>query len=168
MSREDEGRGRAMNCDAIVKKHLAPWAPNREARNLDALHVHDFPLIGTFELGDDTILFACLTGAMSRSNVWAYTCLSETQRQALDAFDAETTEELEQFVHSLFEGNRAAFALALDGEVREWSAGDVATDQHVMDVAITFMDNTIKASRSSKRKAAQARADVTREALVPA
>lgn len=163
-----------MNCDAVVVRGQSAWLPNRSATDLDALHVHDIPLIGTFVLGRETMLFACLTGATSVSSIWGYTALDASALTELESSDFETTEALEEWAHQHFIGNRAALAWARDGVVFRWSSDDIDAGG-VLEAAVRFMDLQLaqihqsdETPKTKQRRAAQARADATLKVLEPA
>ena len=171
-----------MNCDGIAIKGFLAWEPNRRATEMEALHFHDIPLIGTFEQGDCTVLFSCLTGAAARTSIWAYTPLGEAEVTDLEAFDCESTEELETYTHSLFSGREVVFASVAEGRINRWTPLQVADDEMVLSAAVRFMNGLIAETEgrisSSERKrdeaarrlkqAEQARADATRQVLEPA
>jgi hypothetical protein len=153
-----------MNYDSIVVKGCAAWLPNKNASDLEALHVHDVPLIGTFELSGSVVLYACLTGAISHTSVWGYTELEPDAVGELDKLDVETTMELEEWAHLQFHGRPAAFALAVDGVVDHWSTGEV-DERGVLEACIRFMDLELEHLTDKRRRAEQARADATRREL---
>jgi hypothetical protein len=152
-----------MNPDSIIVQGQIAWLPNPAANDLEALHVHDVPLIGTFELDGNVIVYACLTGAMSRTSVWAYVELSDEAVKELDGLDVDTTEQLEEWAHHQFVGRTAAFAMARDGLVGHWSTDEV-DERGVLEGCVRFMDLELT-QHDHKRRAEQARADVTRREL---
>ena len=161
-----------MNCDALVRKGREPWLPHGSAEDLTILHLNDFPLIGVFTVdGQHRVLFACLTGATSKTNVWAYAEIADSDEADLLGTDFASTADLEEAVHEVFVGRRAVLAIAHDGEIKEWTADDV-DDEGVTAASIRYMDMSIARMRASRRRKAaahrraeQGRADVTREAL---
>lgn len=163
-----------MNLDTVVVSGLPAWLPNRGAEGLDALHVHDFPLIGTFQISGETVLFACITGATSRRSVWGYTVLDAAGIRDAAEGEFDTTEDLEEWARDQFVGKTGVFALVRECEIHHWSTEDV-TEEGVLDAAIRFMDTELAAMQSAnpkqgtaQRKAAQARADATLSVLEPA
>lgn len=163
-----------MNFDEIVRRGCCPWLPHKDAADLDALHVHDIPLIGVFELDGRRVLFACLTGALLRRNVWGYTVLSEDEESALSATDFDSTAALEDWAHARFIGKPVVLASAFDCVIEEW-ARDEVDEAGVLEAAIRFMDMQIArlstseaARRAQQRQAEQARADATLRTLEPA
>lgn len=166
-----------MNPDAIVAAGLPAWQPNRRAVEVDALHVHDIPLIGTFRVGGASVVFACLAGATSRTSIWAYIELDKSALSALENLDFETSGDLEVWVHEqATPGCKVVFAVARDGDVHNWSVETIEEDEALLDAAVRFMDLEITALESKRgaspdairRQAAQARADATLRVLEPA
>lgn len=160
-----------MNCDAIVVRGQLAWLPQEAASDLDPLHIHDVPLIGTFELHGQRILFDCLTGATSRINIWAYVPLEAEALTKSDDADFADTAELESWAHDQFVGRDAAFAVARDFEIKHWSVDRVG-DDGVLPTAIRFMEMVLAKTQGrsaptarQKRRAEQARADATRQVL---
>jgi hypothetical protein len=152
-----------MNYDTIVTKGQPPWLPNAKATGLDVFHAYDIPLAGVFESGATKVLFLCVTGATSRSNVWVYKPLTASELKKLESRDFGDLDDFEAFAHSLFKGKRAVFAYAQHGEVSSWST--VHVDEGVLPSAVEFLEETVQASEGQHRRAAQARADVTKAAL---
>ena len=155
-----------MNPDAIVSRGNPPWCPTKEATDVDALHAWDAPLIGTFELRGETVLFACLTGAMSTLNVWGYVPLTNEQVEELDGLDFESTEDLEDWAHGQFVGRKVCLALADEDRIVRWTPDEV-DDEGVLASCIRFMDLAFSDTKhqSSRRSVTQARADATRREL---
>jgi hypothetical protein len=152
-----------MNYDTIVTKGRPPWLPNAKAADLDVFHAYDIPLAGVFEWGATKVLFLCVTGATSRSNVWAYKPLTASELKKLDSKEFADPEDFEAFAHSLFKGKRAVFAYARHGRVSNWST--VHVDEGVLPSAVEFLEKKLQASEGQHKRAAQARADVTKAAL---
>lgn len=152
-----------MNYDTIVTKGRVPWLPSAQATGLDVLHAYNIPLAGTFDSGGKKILFLCVTGATSRSNVWVYKHLTPSERKKLESAEFDGPDDLETVAHALFKGHQAALAYAVDGRISKWST-KVIRDSVLLSV-VQFLEETLKASVDQHRRAAQARADVTKAAL---
>jgi hypothetical protein len=152
-----------MNYDTIVTKGLPPWLPNATATGLDVYHAYDIPLAGVFKSGATKVLFLCVVGATSESNVWIYKPLTASELKKLESEDFADPDDFEAFTHSLFEGKRAVFAYARHGRISKWSA--VQVDEGVLPSAVKFLEGAFQASEDQHRRAAQARADVTKAAL---
>lgn len=156
-----------MNPDAVVTCGLPPWAPSSRARNINAVHAWDVPLIGTFDLDGSTILFACLTGAMSSISAWGYVPVSRVEAKELAVLPADTTADLEAFVHGMFVGRVATLALANEDAIYTWTT-DSVDESGVLEACTRFMDleiHRLKSDHDQARRAEQARADATRRVL---
>jgi hypothetical protein len=152
-----------MNLDGIVAKGYRPWLPSSQATDLEVLHAHDIPLGGTFADGSRRVLFLCVTGAVERSSVWVYKVISTEELAELQDRDFKGPDELEEFAQGLFLDKKAVIAYALDGVVRAWTPLRITGG--VPEAAVRFLEDTVHASAAELRRAAQARADVTRTTL---
>jgi len=155
-----------MNYDAVVTRGFRPWLPNAEAQDLEPLHLYNVPLAGIFTCEETRpVLFICVTGATSRTNVWAYTRLTEAAEDDLEQREFSGPDELEQWIHAQFEQVDAAFAWAKDNMIRTWSSDRVG-DGGLLTAAIRFMDHALTATtQDDLRRAEQARVDATRATL---
>lgn len=114
---------RALNLDTLVSAGQPPWRPARAARDLDVWDKYDFPLHGTYRLGDEVIVFTLVTMAGHRS-LWAYVPVPPGRRETVTApprFDTE--DEFAAFLAACFAGREAVFAAAEDLVITSRSDG---------------------------------------------
>lgn len=71
-----------MNLDTLVSAGQPPSRPTPAAHDLDIWDKYDFPLHGTYRLGDDLIVFTVITTAGNRS-LWAYVPVSPELRETV-------------------------------------------------------------------------------------
>jgi hypothetical protein len=111
-----------MNIDTLVSAGFPPWLPSHEARELDIWDKYDFPLHGTFRLGDTLVVFTLITIAGDRS-LWAYAPVPvEDEEKVLEA-QPGSEEEFEEFLRQRFQGQVVLFAAADDFIVKAKSDG---------------------------------------------
>jgi hypothetical protein len=154
-----------MNCDKLVRRGRHPWSPCQGAEDLDAYHIQDIPLIGTFKTEGTSVVFLCLTGHAEAVNVWAYLPLTPQDADELARRHFESLPEMQRHIRDLFKRRKAAFALARNGKVTEWSAKNVTADG-VLVAALEFVQQWSSVG-AHHQQAEQARLDVTVRELVP-
>lgn len=117
-----------MNLDAIVTRGMLPWAPSKDATSLDVWLEYEVPLIGTFVVAGETVLFRAIGDATEKASVWAYTWLSATEAKDAASREFETAAEMRLYAEALFTRREAAFALAHGLKIRHWSRRAVQDD----------------------------------------
>jgi hypothetical protein len=100
-----------VNLDTLVSAGQPPWRPTPAARDVDIWDKYDFPLHGTYRLGDDLIVFTVITTAGNRS-LWAYVPVSPKLRETVTAARFDTEAEFNAFLEGCFAGHEAVFAAA--------------------------------------------------------
>lgn len=100
-----------MNMDTLVSTGQPPWRPTPDAKDVDIWDKYDFPLHGTYRLGDDLIVFTVITTAGNRS-LWAYVPVSPESRKTVATARFNTEAEFNAFLEGCFAGREAAFAAA--------------------------------------------------------
>lgn len=154
-----------MNYDTIAAKGFVPWLPNAEASDLDAMHAHDVPLLGTFKMGRRTILFDCVTGYTDIANVWAYTEINEDELRGL-CKSCSSLEELQDAAAETFTNQTAAVAFAYHDKITEWSRCEV-DERGILSAVLEFMDQALHTEKLKSRPT-QERVDATARTLEPA
>jgi hypothetical protein len=101
----------AVNLDTLVSTGQPPWQPVTAAEDVDIWDKYDFPLNGTYRLGDEVIVFTLVTTAGSRS-LWAYVPVPPDQREAVSEPRFDTKAEFDAFLAGCFAGRAAVFAAA--------------------------------------------------------
>ena len=106
-----------MNLDAIVERGCVPWSPSSLVADLEVWQAYEVPLVGTFTLGGQTILFSVVGDADASMLVYAYVPLTVdvSDRTFVDAA------ELGRFVNEQFDGQKCVIALAPDARLDRWS-----------------------------------------------
>ena len=140
-----------MSADAVIRAGHAPWMPCAAARNLDVLYLSEVPTNGTFVVGEDTYMFACLSGHLDHASLWAYTKLraSEVKRAAKAEFD--DLEQLQDWTDRLFSKREVLFATAKDFKVDRWS-DPYAVDDDLLKQASRFLERLLTAEKISRRR----------------
>ena len=100
-----------MNMDTLVSTGQPPWRPTPDAQDVDIWDKYDFPLHGTYRLGDDLIVFTVITTAGSRS-LWAYVPVSPESRETVATVRFGTEAAFNAFLEGCFAGHEAVFAAA--------------------------------------------------------
>ena len=100
-----------VNLDTLVSAGQPPWHPVPAAQDVDVWDKYDFPLHGTYRLGDEVIVFTLVTTAGSRS-LWAYVPIPPDQREAVSDPRFDTEAEFDAFLAGCFAGREAVFAAA--------------------------------------------------------
>jgi len=137
-----------MNMDALVKKGLRPWEPSPSVRYVDVWHEYDVPTAGILELPKCSVLFTAIGETDDRLSVWAYTCLSDDDRDKLTGTEVTSVQELRAVVDGTFEGREAVFALADNLAIDQWSRVMVGTD--LLEAASDFLTQILKVLESSR------------------
>jgi hypothetical protein len=97
--------------DTLVSTGQPPWRPTPDARDVDIWDKYDFPLHGTYRLGDDLIVFTVITTAGNRS-LWACVPVSRESREAVATAQFDTEVAFNAFLEGCFAGREAVFAAA--------------------------------------------------------
>jgi hypothetical protein len=102
---------RTVNMDTLVSTGQPPWRPTPDAQDVDIWDKYDFPLHGTYRLGDDLIVFTVITTAGNRS-LWAFVPVSPESREAVATTRFDTEAEFNAFLEGCFAGHEVVFAAA--------------------------------------------------------
>lgn len=137
-----------MNVDALVKKGFRPWQPSPGVCGVDVWHEYDVPTAGILDLPKCSVLFTAIGGTDDRLSVWAYTCLSDDERDKLSGTEVTSVRELRDLVDRAFEGREAVFALADNLAIDQWSRVMVDTD--LLEAASDFLTQILKVLESSR------------------
>ena len=100
-----------VNLDTLVSAGQPPWRPTPAAHDVDIWDKYDFPLHGSYRLGDDLIVFTVITTAGNRS-LWAYVPVSPELRETVAAARFDTEAEFNAFLEGCFAGHEVVFAAA--------------------------------------------------------
>jgi len=100
-----------VNIDTLVSTGQPPWRPTPDARDIDIWDKYDFPLHGTYRLGDDLVVFTVITTAGNRS-LWAYAPVSPELRETVATARFDTEAAFNAFLEGCFAGREAVFAAA--------------------------------------------------------
>ena len=111
-----------VNLDTLVSTGRPPWEPTAAAQDVDVWDKYDFPLNGTYRLGDGVIVFTLVTTAGSRS-LWAYVPVPPDQREAVSDPRFDTKAEFDAFIAGCFAGREAVFAAAVNFVIDSKSDG---------------------------------------------
>lgn len=132
-----------MNHDKLVHRGHLPWSPNSAATDLDVWFEYEIPLVGTFRLEEQVVLFSIVGDPSQDFTVWAYRCLSSAEAAAAADIAFESHDELSAYVRDLFAHRLAVFALARDLQVGEWMPIEVERD--LLSAAVEFLKSVVKA-----------------------
>lgn len=113
---------RTVNLDTLVSAGQPPWHPVPAAQDVDVWDKYDFPLNGTYRLGDEVIVFTLVTTVGSRS-LWAYVPVSPDQREAVSDPRFDTKADFDAFLAGCFAGREAVFAAAENFVITSTSDG---------------------------------------------
>jgi hypothetical protein len=102
---------RTVNLDTLVSVGRPPWEPVAAAQDVDVWDKYDFPLHGTYSLGDEVVVFTLVTIVGSRS-LWAYVPVPPERREAVAEPRFDTKAEFDAFLANCFAGREAVFAAA--------------------------------------------------------
>lgn len=126
-----------MKPDSLVSAGQLPWEPSAAAEDVDVWYKSDFPLAGTYRLGDDLILFLLITTAGDRS-LWAYVPVPADRARAVTEAQFNGEAELQAFVARCFSAQKAVFAVAQDFTIMVTSDGvPIGTGPHALLAAAT-------------------------------
>jgi hypothetical protein len=102
---------RTVNMDTLVSTGQPPWRPTPDAQDVDIWDKYDFPLHGTYRLGDDLIIFTVITTAGNRS-LWAYVPVAPESCETVTTARFDTEAAFNDFLEGCFAGQEAVFAAA--------------------------------------------------------
>jgi len=121
-----------LNLDTLVRIGQPPWQPTPAAYDVDVWDKYDFPLCGTFRLGDDLVIFDLITTAGSRS-LWAYVPVPADDQAAVETASFDTEHEFCAFLEDCFSGRDAVFAAAEDFKISSKSDGiPISSGRHAL------------------------------------
>lgn len=136
-----------MNLDFLVKRGRLPWCPGPMAVDVDVWHEYEIPLIGTFRVNDDLVIFTQVLESPHDLSVWAYACVDLADNDV--TFDS--VEELRRFVEDRFMGREAVLALAKDGRIGDhWTRIDVT--EGLVAAVETFLNGVISSVADPERR----------------
>lgn len=126
-----------VNVDALVSAGQPPWQPSAAARDVDVWEKPDFPVSGTYRLGDDLVIFALITTAGGRS-LWAYVPVPPEREEIVTTCRFGSDAELDAFIEECFAGQEVVFAAAQDFVIQAKSDGiRIGTGPHALLAAAT-------------------------------
>lgn len=143
--------GEGMNLDAIVTRGRLPWSPSKDAASLDVWLEYEVPLVGTFEVAGQTVLFRAIGDATENTSVWAYVCLSAAEADDAASREFESAVEMRKYTEELFANSEAVFALAHDLKIRRWSRREV--QDNVLESVNGFLGEVLKSMREQPKDA---------------
>ena len=146
-----------MNLDGVLRVGHAPWLPSPSATDLDAWHVYDIPLIGTFRHEGQVVLFTAMDDADADVSVWTYCALTPEQAQAAEDVTYEDTAGMLAAVEEICDGKEVAVALAVDLEVKLW--GRLRVESGLLAATRRFLED-IRANLASELSATVLRAEI--------
>ncbi|MFG1878783.1 hypothetical protein ACGFIV_28445 [Sphaerisporangium sp. NPDC049003] len=106
-----------MNLDSLIKRGQPPWRPRPDAGDLDVWHEYEIPLVGTFRVCSDLVMFTQVLETAKGLSAWAYTCVSVSDEDQLADVTFPSADELRSFVETLFRGREAVLVLARDDRI---------------------------------------------------
>lgn len=133
-----------MNHDRLVQRGHLPWSPNPDIGDLDVWHEYEVPLVGTFRLDGQVVLFALIGDPDDELTVWAYRCLSAEEAALVNDLVLETVEELNAHVERLFTQHRAVLVLARDLRIQRWTPTEIEDD--LLSAAVGFLKEIVRAT----------------------
>jgi transposase len=102
---------RTVNTDTLISTGQPPWRPTPDAQDVDIWDKYDFPLHGTYRLGNDLVIFTVITTAGNRS-LWAYVPVSPESSETVATARFDTEDAFNDFLEACFTGHEAVFAAA--------------------------------------------------------
>lgn len=158
---------RALNLDTLVSAGQPPWQPTAAAQDVDVWDKYDFPLHGTYRLGDELVVFTVITTAGSRS-LWAYVPVSPDMREAVTGARFDTEAEFNAFLDGLFAGREAVLAAAENSVVTSKSDGILIAPGRNGLIAAGLRWYTDRAAALAQARGAQAENEADAENLLHA
>lgn len=133
-----------MNLDALIRKGRLPWNPRGEATDPDVWHEYEIPLVGTFRIDGDLVLFTQVLESSQRFSVWAYVCPSSTEIEEISTMTFTSVDDLRDYVERVFQGREAVLALARDDRIiGHWTRAEITGDGLVAAVE-SFLNDILK------------------------
>jgi len=133
-----------MNRDKLVQPGRLPWSPVSAAVDLDVWHEHEVPLVGTYRLEEQVVLFTVVGDSSDDLTVWAYRCLSADEAATAEELSFDSVGELREHVEGLFVRREAVFALASDLIIEKWTPADI--EDGLLSAAVTFLKGIVTAT----------------------
>jgi hypothetical protein len=158
---------RAVNLDTLVSAGEPPWQPTPAARDVDIWDKYDFPLHGTYRLGDDLVVFTLITTAGDRS-LWAFVPVPPGEREAVRAARFNTEAEFNAFLDGLFAGREVVLAAAEDFVITSKSDGILVPPGRNGLIAAGLRWYTERAAALAQSRAAQPDSEADAENLLHA
>jgi hypothetical protein len=146
---------RVVNLDTLVSAGQPPGRPRTAARDVDVWDKYDFPLHGTYRLGDDLVVFTLITTAGSRS-LWAYVPVPPGEREAVTTARFSTEAEFNAFLDGLFARREVVLAAAEDFVITSKSDGVLIPPGRNGLIAAGLKWYTERAAALAESRAAQA------------
>jgi hypothetical protein len=134
-----------MNLDALVRRDHQPWQPCPEATDLDEWHRYDVPLVGTFDVGSASVLFAAMGDASGDVSIWAYAELTSAEAAEVSTRVFDDTEDLQRAVEEYFHGKEAVIGLASGLQLKRW--GRVEVTGSLLDATSEFVELLLAEAR---------------------
>jgi hypothetical protein len=115
-----------MNLDSLIKRNQLPWRPRPEVEDLDVWHEYEIPLVGTFRLRDEIVLFTqVVENSHSNFSAWAYVCLNTAESEDFEELSFPNVDELRSFIEGIFADREAVLALAKGDRIDHWTRKEV-------------------------------------------
>jgi hypothetical protein len=135
-----------MNLDGLLRRGALPWSPNPDASGLRVWHAYDHPLVGTFTVGSEDVLFMLVADFDGRLSVWAYTPMTTGEAEDCRAREFRSVSDLRDFLEGFFRGRPMAFAMAADLLITQWSVTRDENKAGVYDCAGVFIADIVRAN----------------------
>jgi hypothetical protein len=102
---------RPVNLDTLACIGRSPWDPAPGATDVDIWDKYDFPICGTYRVGNDLVVFTIIATAGPRS-LWAYVPVPADAHRAVTEARFDTEAEFDAFLKGCFAGHEAVFTAA--------------------------------------------------------
>ncbi len=136
-----------MNLDTLVCTGRLPWQPTQEVHDLDVWHRYDHPIAGTYWQHGKQVLFTLIGDTSSSLSVWAYVPVSAADAAKMADAEFGSPTEMRHFIEGIFADKEAAFALAKDLKIWQWTRRPVSWDSGLLQAATASLAEMVKAIR---------------------
>lgn len=155
-----------MNLDILAKRGELAWAPSPAACDLDIWHQYDVPLVGTFRVGDTTVLFTAIGDVDDTISVWAYVPLTPARSAAIAEQSFSDVRQMQCVVEDCFRDQEAVITIARDCRVIRYTRVDV--EKVLEEAAVTALASIVRSYENESNPSPGARLRVRRAELAEA
>jgi hypothetical protein len=132
-----------MSLDKFLRIGTPPWQPADEAEAVSVWHAYDTPLVGTFRILHQLVLFTVIEDTSNELTVWAYIPISGENEHLVSEGSFASVAKMREFIVSMFAGHEATFALAWNKRLWKWITHTVLVEEGVRGAATAAIRHMI-------------------------